>query len=58
MADRELNRKLFTERRRNKQHKLLRQDPQFRQKVEKSLKERVRELEDEDAKEQIKEFLR
>jgi hypothetical protein len=58
MADREISSKLFTKHKRSKikQHKLLRQDPQFRQQKGKTKKELERILEVQDAEEQIKEF--
>ena len=56
MADRENNRPAFIKKRRNKIQKDLRQDPRYRQKREKTKKERERVLEEEDARQQIKEF--
>ena len=54
MANREVTRLLFTKRRRAiNLHKTLRQDPQYRQKVEKSYKEAIREIEDREAIEEI-----
>ena len=55
MADREQTARLYTK---HRQHKNLRQDPKYRQKKEKTKKERERVLEDHDAEQQIKEFLK
>lgn len=59
MADREVSSRLYTKHKRTiKQHKILRQDPQFRQQKGKTKKELERVLEVEDAEQQIKEYLK
>jgi hypothetical protein len=50
MANRDITRLLFTKRRKAiNLHKNLRQNQQYRQKVEKSYKEAIRRIEDEEA---------
>lgn len=57
MANREVTRLLFTKRRRAiNLHKTLRQDPQYRQTVEKTYKETIREIEDREALEEIEDY--
>lgn len=57
VADREQTLKRFTKRRKAiLQHKNLRQDPRYRSTVEKSIKERIRELEDYEASLEIEEY--
>lgn len=55
MADREQTVRRFIK---NKQHKDLRQDPRYKQKKEKTKKELERVLEEHDAEQQIKEFMK
>jgi len=58
MSDREVTKSQYIKRIKNKQHKDLRQDPQYRQRKERTLKERVRVLEEAEAEMEIKEFLK
>ena len=58
LSDREVTKSLFIKRIKNKQHKDLRQDPRYRSKKEKTLKERRRVLEEVEAETEIKEFLK
>ena len=60
MADREIFSQLYTKHKRSKikLHRELRNDPQYRQKKEKTKKERERIIEVQEAELQIKEFLK
>lgn len=56
MADREQTVLRFTKK--NKQHKTLRQDPQYRQRREQTKRERERVLEAAEAEREIKDFIK
>lgn len=58
MADREQTARLYSKHKRTKvkQHKILRQDPQFRQQIGKTKKELERVLEVQEAEKEIKDY--
>jgi hypothetical protein len=57
VANREITYRLFTKRRKSiNLHKEIRQNPQYRQRVEKSYKERLRDIEDTEAYEEIEKY--